>query len=271
MKNHRGYCSHVFTMVEMLAVIAVVLIITGFMIAGYMAATNKASEHKTKAVIKKIEMALEAYKGDWGCYPPQPALDPMYMAYEDSVTGKLKRASTGNKWTLVDYLSDIESMKSSGEFIEEYWSFGIDSDGGPKDKSSDVVPVMHGKSLNDGWEQPLLYRCPGVFNPGSYDLGSVGADGWCGDARVCNEKWDVVGGGTTGPDGEDPLNTNVIIVPKALFDEKGVGANTPYSPFGPMGNQTFMGALKGYYGDLREKQCRYFGKFDDICNFTRDE
>ena len=43
--------------------------------------------------------------------------------------------------------------------------------------------------LKDSWQQDLKYKCPGEFNPNSYDLWSVGPDGQDGnDDDISNWK-----------------------------------------------------------------------------------
>src|SRR3954469_9223997 len=63
---------HGFTLVEILAVIVIILIIAGWILAAFGPASNKAARARTEAEIKVIEAACEAYKSDYGSYPRFP-------------------------------------------------------------------------------------------------------------------------------------------------------------------------------------------------------
>lgn len=58
-----------FTAIELLAVLAIILTIVGIGIPAYNSWRNRNKIEKTKAIISKLEMALEMYKTDFGEYP----------------------------------------------------------------------------------------------------------------------------------------------------------------------------------------------------------
>jgi type II secretory pathway pseudopilin PulG len=62
--------SAAFTLIELVAVLGIIFTLMGIILgaAGYI--TRNAMESRTKAEIKVIETALEAYKADQGGYPP---------------------------------------------------------------------------------------------------------------------------------------------------------------------------------------------------------
>lgn len=58
-----------FTAIELLAVLAIILTIVAIGIPAYNSWRDRSKIEKTKAVISKLEMALEMYKTDFGEYP----------------------------------------------------------------------------------------------------------------------------------------------------------------------------------------------------------
>jgi len=66
----RTTASAAFTLIELMAVVLVILVLAavGMGVAGYV--QRKVAIATTKSQIAQIETALEAYKSDWGYYPP---------------------------------------------------------------------------------------------------------------------------------------------------------------------------------------------------------
>lgn len=59
-----------FTLVELLVVLGIICILASLMVAAYSYMGRMALEAKTRAEVKALEAALEAYKRDNGGYPP---------------------------------------------------------------------------------------------------------------------------------------------------------------------------------------------------------
>lgn len=85
-----------FTAIELLAVLAIILTIVGIGIPAYKSLRNRGKIAKAKAVIAKLEMAVEMYKTDNAEYPgtlnelinsSSPAFGP-YMDRKDSAGGR---------------------------------------------------------------------------------------------------------------------------------------------------------------------------------------
>ncbi len=60
-----------FTLIEVLAVISIIAVLTGLVAAGYSAVRSQNHRSKTIAMMKKMEIALDLYRNDWGYYPQQ--------------------------------------------------------------------------------------------------------------------------------------------------------------------------------------------------------
>ncbi len=140
MKQHST--QHVFTLVEMLTVIGVIVVLAGMTlgVVGYI--NTKAAMNKTEANIKKLEIALEMYKKSTGYYVQSTGTD------------------TGFKITP----TDTELIKCI-DYQAMY----------PNDIDHTTNKVL------DGWGGTIYYRCPGSKNTSTFDLGSMGSDGEYGN------------------------------------------------------------------------------------------
>jgi len=63
---------HAFTLMELLIVIVIIGILSGLTIAGVQFAFRQSDAGAIKSRLGRIEMALEAYRDDWGHYPIWP-------------------------------------------------------------------------------------------------------------------------------------------------------------------------------------------------------
>ena len=154
-----------FTLIELLAAIAIVIILAGILIGGIGYAGRRADEAKSYAVIQKVAMALEQFKQTNGYYPVSKQKNEgvkeaqLKFYLNDDKLPILQLALTGG--TTIEYkFYDIKTKKS----------FIALEDVGNGTKDSPMV-------INDAWDAPLYYRCPGEHNASSYDLWSYGNDG----------------------------------------------------------------------------------------------
>ncbi|MCC7519031.1 MAG: hypothetical protein IT578_07595 [Verrucomicrobiae bacterium] len=67
-----------FTLIELLTTVAIIIILAGMVVGISSYANRNAVESRIRAEIKAMETALEAYKADYGAYPPldQDAFTP---------------------------------------------------------------------------------------------------------------------------------------------------------------------------------------------------
>ena len=160
----RRYLCRPFTLVEIVAVLAILGVLMGIGIGVYGLAMDKAKRAKTEVLIKKIEVTLENFKTKYGYYPQTDAgAAKNYHFYLDFYNMQGKSGAWGSDALSQEALSfflksiDYESMKSvsSAEF--------------------DGHPI-----IVDAWGNPLYYQCPGKINTSSFDLSSTGPNGNAG-------------------------------------------------------------------------------------------
>ena len=165
MKNARR-----FTLVELLAVVALIAILSAIGFGSYSYAMGRAKESSTQALLKQLEAGLESFHAKNGYYPQSggnfscitvtvAAADGMVTTVDfGSAAGKLERA-TGN--------TRADRMKT--ELLETFI------------KAMDVEALK--KHLNasgtieDAWGGTIYYCAPGRFNKASFDIISAGPDG----------------------------------------------------------------------------------------------
>jgi prepilin-type N-terminal cleavage/methylation domain-containing protein len=59
-----------FTLVELLVVIVIVVILTGMLLAGFLAVKEGAKVDKTRTSLELLQGAIQQYRNDTGSYPP---------------------------------------------------------------------------------------------------------------------------------------------------------------------------------------------------------
>ncbi len=69
--------SRAFTLVEMLAVMAIIAMLAAVIVAGSAYAGRRADQKRARAGIERLKLALEAYRVENGRYPPATFNGPM--------------------------------------------------------------------------------------------------------------------------------------------------------------------------------------------------
>ena len=73
--RRRGFTRHGgFTLVELMLVMTLIAVLVGFLTKALMGGMHQAASKRARAEIKAMEMALEAYKADYGIYPLSPTV-----------------------------------------------------------------------------------------------------------------------------------------------------------------------------------------------------
>lgn len=140
-----------FTLIEILAVVAIIAVLAGMTVGISSLVMDKAAESKTKSAIKILEMALAKYQQEVGHYPIKPGQGMLEVRYD--------KANPGNDDKLLKFLDEKFLRENTAELTAGTLCF------------------------LDGYGIPLLYRYPGYFNKGKFDLGSAGKDGHIGDGK----------------------------------------------------------------------------------------
>lgn len=141
---------HIFTLVELLAVIAMIAVLAGIAVGVTSLVLNKAATAKTEATIKALEIALNMYNEKFGHYL-DVSLTPQALKIPAAIPSTAN--FDGSLWKFLDQRLINTATVVSGEY----------------------------RYFKDGWDHPLVYRSPGHFNKTTFDLGSVGPDGKIGN------------------------------------------------------------------------------------------
>jgi general secretion pathway protein G len=159
-----------FTLIELLAVITIIVILAGLIVAGLGFVKDKQANNKATIQVALIAKALEEYKADNGNYPPSTSPDGMnqsnllYRAlYQDAVddTTRTKRI----------YLAELDPGTT-----KQGWVRGSGASA----------------TIRDPWDQEFLYRTGAASENPDFDLWSMGKDGKTGaDAKSADSRDDI--------------------------------------------------------------------------------
>lgn len=213
-----------FTLIEIIAVIAIIAILAGLTVGVSSLVMQKAADTKTTAAIKYVEMALEKYKTAHGYYPP----------------------STNGGLDILSFKKDSTDLL--GKYFDE------------KFRSANTRKIVLLKSgvyeehlcIIDSYGNPMLYRCPGYFNKGKYDFGSVGKDKKVGDGA--SEENIVFKPGLV-------VRLNVVLTVSGRYEFR-------YDIAKPDPSHNYPKIEDEMFFIERSEYQEHFGKGDDIVNFA---
>ena len=163
MKNIRR-----FTLVEILAVMALIAILAGLGFGVYSYAKGKAKQSSTEALLKQIDAGLGAFNTKAGYYPRSNGGDFSVIKFSFASDGTVNEVDFGGE--------KLTKQSGSGKVAEEknklFEAFT---------KSVDMEAVKNSLNTNgelvDAWGKPIYYCSPGKFNQDPYELISAGPDG----------------------------------------------------------------------------------------------
>lgn len=149
-----------FTLVELLAVTALIAILAGVGFAAFSYASNRGKEAATKSLIARIAAGLESVRTKHGAFPGSASYGDITVTVNPAtglVTDISFNGSTLPAARLKTFLTvcDGESLKKN-----------LDGSG----------------NVTDAWGGKIKYCCPGKINTVKFDLVAPGADGGFGTA-----------------------------------------------------------------------------------------
>lgn len=156
-----------FTLVEVLAVVFLIGVLTAIGFGMYSYAMNSAREKATRSLFARLGAAIESCNTKYGYIPPGATtkeFNPVYIQVKSDGTVE---------W--LSFQSNSSSTAVSAEYLKEFLRIA-DAETLKKSINSD-------KELEDSWGGVIFYAYPGKFNTTSYDLYSAGADGRIGSAN----------------------------------------------------------------------------------------
>ena len=172
-----------FTLIELMTVMSIIIILAGLVVGISSYANRSAIESRTKAEIKAMETALEAYKADYGAYPPldQAQFDGTASSTNVIDTAFASSIPKSNGWLNVHF---VYRALSGTNTPKTYMTFT------PKQISTQVVSSVTYTLILDPNGNPYGYAprgpvgtvpaAPGtqpLANPATFDLFSAGVDG----------------------------------------------------------------------------------------------
>lgn len=188
--KHNTSQRHGFTLVELLAVVTVVAILTGLILATTAYVKRKMFDLTTKTQMQAIIQGLELYKADWGYFPVTPFNWPrVSIKYHDYIGDKpySYRSSYTNTGTVLAnrpmYLSNSLALYRALMTKPNYYPKTnatnianitiLDNDNGYTTNFNVIIdsygnPWGYFNTVNDAWR-------PNQFNQASFDLWSCGA------------------------------------------------------------------------------------------------
>lgn len=160
-----------FTLVEVLAVVALVSLLAAIGFGAYSYAMNASRESNTKALLKRIEAGLESCRTKYGYYPASQNFQ-MIMIRLDTSTNLVSDV----QFDVSNSSSSTSGTSLSDEMRKEFLRV-VEEESLKKGQTGDFV-------LEDSWGGAIYYRYPGQINKGGFDLIAPGADGRFGSGNA---------------------------------------------------------------------------------------
>jgi len=103
--NHKRSTSPSFTLIELMAVVAIIAILAGLVLGGAGAVRSRAARGQAKAEIAAIEAGLARYQMDFGSYPISSGITPSGANYPGIPSGYTNAGQTlfTNLWGASNY------------------------------------------------------------------------------------------------------------------------------------------------------------------------
>jgi prepilin-type N-terminal cleavage/methylation domain-containing protein len=161
-----------FTMVELLIVVGIIAILVALLIPAVSAVKNMAKATQQRAQLTTIEMALTAFKNDYGDYPPSSWLAPDYCGAQ-----KLSEALVG--WDLMGF-HPKSAWRADGEGQnrrDETYDPDKTRDNNPPDGTPDTLKERKGPYLelatSNAFQLGQLFKNTAPLDPNTYVICDV--------------------------------------------------------------------------------------------------
>lgn len=160
-----------FTLIELITVIAIIIILLGFLVGASSSARKRARINQAKSEIAALETALHAYRADVGAFPVDSAGGSVNIDVVRQLSGLdlsgAKISGLSSDWNGPYMEFDKARLGSSGEFLDPwkmpYQIRGIGDDTGTTEAN------LHNKYTFDIWS----YGPDGSDNNGAADSDDI--------------------------------------------------------------------------------------------------
>jgi type II secretion system protein G len=134
--RHRSH-RQCFTLIEVLATMAIIMVLAGLALGVATAVTRNAAEARTKARLEAMTMALQEFFQDRGYYPQQAAGDANFGAFRHSQTNRPYMEGVPEVTVANPYLDawqrPFQYKYEAGDDHYRLWSTGRDKASGTED------------------------------------------------------------------------------------------------------------------------------------------
>ena len=159
--KHKG-----FTLIEVFTVAATIAILISILIPSITMVKKKAKETQQRAQITSLEMALEAFKGDYGDYPPSFWYDDRNLsgtqAYQYCGAQKLAEALMGRD--LLGFHPDSQWIAPITQASNSpYYLDNLNDNQIEQNMKQRVGPYLENKSANAFRLQHIDQQRPGLY------------------------------------------------------------------------------------------------------------
>lgn len=170
--HSRRIGSAAFTLIEVLAVIAIIMILAGILVGGMEYAKQRQANEKARVQIALLSKGIEEYKVDMGVYPgtdDNTAIDgdvseQLYQALFKDGYDYTDPATPPSPWTKATkiYLNQLDPRNNKQGWL-------------PRLKPTDPLPTD--PKISDPWKNGYRYRKGNNAQNPDFDLWSMGKDG----------------------------------------------------------------------------------------------
>jgi len=202
-KSHR----FAFTMVEILAVTAIISILAAIGFGSYSYAMGRAKESATRALVKQLEAGIAAFHAKYGYYPPVNNFGTITVTRNDSDNvvqaicfvhpdDENKPDNEQTKSYMLGYTAKNEPSNARQKRFKEA-ELAIFMKAVDFETVARYIPFsevkINGKKyqrgqITDAYGGTIYYRAPGAINTTRFDLIAPGEDGYFGEVTADTKR-----------------------------------------------------------------------------------